>query len=138
MKDLNLPDELLSGLQLQKEYIGLQLEEKAVRLLAVTALVLAFLITGTTLLYHWGGSVVAVCFVIICLLGTAITAIYRERAITRIRKGMESRIKASQTLLKHHFIEMTTPPDTVLHLCQAIRTVSDIIREIKNLFKGKG
>ena len=32
MNSFNLPDKLLSGLELQKEYIGLQIEEKAVRL----------------------------------------------------------------------------------------------------------
>ena len=32
MKNLDLSDEVLSALQLQKEYIGLQLEEKIIRL----------------------------------------------------------------------------------------------------------
>lgn len=138
MNSFNLPDKLLSGLELQKEYIGLQIEEKAVRLLTITALALAFQIAGTTIFYYWLGAYAAICFVVVSLLIVSWIGYRRQRTISHIKKSMQTDIKASQTLLKEHFIELTTPPDTILHLCQTIRTITDIIHELKILFKGKG
>ena len=62
MKNLDISDEVLSALQLQKEYIGLQLEEKIIRLLGITTLVLAFLIMGVTALYYWKGIISSIIF----------------------------------------------------------------------------
>ena len=138
MNSFNLPDKLLSGLELQKEYISLQIEEKAVRLLTITALALAFQIAGTTFFYYWLGAYAAICFVVVSLLIVSWIGYRRQRAISHIRKSIQTDIKASQTLLKEHFIELTTPPDTILQLCQTIRTITDIIHELKILFKGKG
>lgn len=138
MNSFNLPDKLLSGLELQKEYIALQIEEKIVRLLVIAALASAFLIAGTTFFYYWLGIYAAIGFVVVSLLIVSWIGYRRQQAITRIKKNMQTDIKASQTLLKEHFIELTTPPDTILHLCQTIRTITDIIHELKILFKGKG
>lgn len=138
MNSFNLPDKLLSGLQLQKEYIELQIEEKIVRLLAIIALALAFLIAGTTFFYYWLDVLAAIGFIVACILIIAYTAYRRQRAISRIRKSMGTDIKASQMLLKENFIELTTPTDTILQLCKTIRTITDIIHELKILFKGKG
>ena len=86
MNSINLLDELLSGLQLQKEYIGLELAEKLTHLLAVTSLALALLITGTTLLYFWGGPLASLAFLVISLLITSSIAFYRKQAIAHIKK----------------------------------------------------
>ncbi len=138
MNSINLLDELLSGLQLQKEYIGLELTEKMIHLLAVTSLALALLITGTTLFYFWGGPLASLAFLVISLLITSSIAFYRKQAIAHIKKDKKEAILASQHSFKSHFKEMTTPSDTVLQLCQTIRTVTDIIHELKILFKGNG
>lgn len=138
MNSINLLDELLSGLQLQKEYIGLELTEKMTHLLAVTSLALALLITGTTLFYFWGGPLASLAFLVISLLITSSIAFYRKQAIAHIKKDKKEAILASQHSFKSHFKEMATPSDTVLQLCQTIRTVTDIIHELKILFKGNG
>ncbi len=135
MNDMNLPDELLVGLQLQKKYIGLQVEEKAVRILAATSLSLAFLITGSTVLYYWGGLLASLCFGIVCLLVLAYMAHRRSCAIARARRETEAEIKASNALLKTHFSELTAPSHTLLSLYQTIRTLIHIIREVRMLFK---
>ncbi len=138
MNSINLLDELLSGLQLQKEYIGLELAEKLTHLLAVTSLALALLITGTTLLYFWGGPLASLAFLVISLLITSSIAFYRKQSLAHIKKEKKAAILASQHSFKSHFKEMTTPPDTALQLCQTIRTITDIIQEVKKLFKEKG
>lgn len=135
MNDRNLPDELLVGLQLQKKYIGLQVEEKAARILAATSLSLAFLITGTVVLFYWGGVLASLCFGVVCLLALAYMAHRRECAIARTKRKMEVEIKASNALLKTHFSELASPPHTLLSLYQTIRTLIHIIREVKTLLK---
>ena len=92
MNSFNLPDKLLSGLELQKEYIGLQIEEKAVRLLTITALALAFQIAGTTFFYYWLGAYAAICFVVVNLLIVSWIGYRRQRAISHIRKSIQTDI----------------------------------------------
>lgn len=137
MESGKLMNELLFSLQLQKEYIGLEIEEKILQLYSIIALVLAFLITGTVLMYFWGGIIASLGFLVVFLLATASFTCIRKHTITRTKRNKKTEMEASQTSLKSHFKEMATPTDAALQLCQTIRTFADIIREVKQLFKSE-
>ncbi len=135
MKNLDLSDEVLSALQLQKEYIGLQLEEKIIRLLGITTLVLAFLIMGVTALYYWKGIISSIIFTVICLFIISCAAFYRKLVINRMKKDKVKAIHTSQVLLKNRLTSISAPTNSIIELYQTIRTITDIIHEIKKLFK---
>ena len=68
MSNKNLSDEIMSNLQLQKEYICLDLEDKALRLVFIFLIGLSITLCCTGLLYHFFGYLVAWIFIVVILI----------------------------------------------------------------------
>ena len=135
MSNKNLSDEIMSNLQLQKEYICLDLEDKALRLVFIFLIGLSITLCCTGLLYHFFGYLVAWIFIVVILITLAIFTYLYLRKLS-IRKGTKSEeIRISQTRLHHQLSQMSPSPDIVIQICQTIRTINQIIREVKFLFK---
>ncbi len=138
MNDRNLPDEILSHLQLQKEYMGLDFEEKALRFVAALALGLGMTLLCSLLLYLFLGYIATFVFLFLLLISIAYAANGRHRQSAEAKKAKAEEIRRSQHRL-HQQLSTTHPsPGLIVDLFQTFRNLQYIIREIKILFKGKG
>lgn len=138
MNDRNLSDEILSQLQLQKEYMGLDLEEKALRFVAALALGLGMTLLCCLLLYHFIGYIATFVFLFLLLMSIAFMANTQHRKSAEAKSAKAEEIRLSQQHL-HQQISANRPSlGLVMEILQMFRNLQYIIREIKFLWKGKG
>lgn len=134
---MNLPDEVLSNLQLQKEYVYMEMEGKFLQMIFCLALGLGVIILCTGFIYHYWGYIATFVFLALSLIVLATIAYHRHRKLTNIKLAKLKEIQLSNTRLHNHWKEMASPPDMLLSISQAIRIIFNIINEVKFLFKEK-
>ena len=138
MNNKNLSDEIMSHLQLQKEYMGLDLEEKALRFVAALALGLGMTLLCSLLLYLFLGYIATFVFLFLLLISIAYAANGRHRQSAEAKTAKAEEIRQSQHRLHQQLSVASPSPDLMVDLCRTFHYFRHIIREIKFLWKGKG
>ena len=138
MNEKKLSDEIMYHLQMQKEYIGLDMEEKALRFISALALMVGLTLLCSLLLYHFMGYIATFIFLFLLLISIAISAYLQHRRLVVSKISKAEEIRLSQHRMHQQLTQSNPSPDFILELCQTIQNIRHIIREVKFLFKEKG